>query len=271
MKKTLLAASLSLTMMAPAVMAHDTDGNHGNFSFGSEQCNLEFNNSLRLDKNVIEITDEDNQVMRIDNRANVYIEGKKVELSNAQRAAVSDYADGLREQLPQVADIALEGVKLASVALAEVSKTLDIPAFESLGSLMNDVSTEIHNSFYDGDTFVFDQDNLDAMGAAFGSEFEAKIEKAVEETMMESIGSILVAVGSELLSSGGDMNAMENKFENMGKAIEEKMEKEAAGLEKKAEALCGSFLVLAQQENELQSLLPGIKNYDLFTVKMGKN
>lgn len=271
MKKTLIAASFTTALMAPVAMAHDENDEHSNFSFGGQQCNLEFNNSLRLDKNVIEITGSNDKVMRIDNQANLYVDGTQVDLSSKEQQAVADYADGLREKLPQVAEIAMDGVKLAGSALEEVSKALNIPAFESLGEVMTTVSTELHARFYDGDTFVFDQANFDSMDEAFGPEFDAKIEKAIEETMMESVGSILVAIGSELLTSGGSMTAMEQRFENMGKAIEEKMEKEAAGLEQKAEALCGSFLVLAQQENELQSLVPNLEDYDLFSVKMGKN
>lgn len=40
------------------------------------------------------------------------INGEQVALNSAQRQAMTDYTDNLRVQLPEVANIALEGLKL---------------------------------------------------------------------------------------------------------------------------------------------------------------
>ena len=61
------------------------------------------------------------------------------------------------------------------------------------------------------------------------------------------MGSILVALGSELMSSGGDMQAFEERMENMGAQIEEKVELHAKTLEKRANSLCDDFVEIAQQ------------------------
>lgn len=265
MKKLLLVTSIAIALTATSAMAHDNDKG---FSLSSgDHCDLDFSNSLRLDKNAIEITNSDNQMLRIDNDSTVTVDGEKLSLSNEQTQAVTDYANGLREHLPKVADIALEGIKLAGVALDEVSATFNIGGLDDIGALMEEVATEVHAGFYDGGDFVFDQKNFDKIEQNFGPAFESRIEQAIEENMVESIGSILVAVGSEMLTSGGDMSAVEQKFENMGQRIEQAMEGKAADIEAKADALCGSFLQLAQQENELQHLIPGIEDYDLFVVK----
>ena len=81
------------------------------------------------------------------------------------------------------------------------------------------------------------------------------------------MGSILVALGSELMGSGGDMQAFEERMENMGAQIEEKVELHANALEKRANSLCDNFADIAKQEEKLVMQVPELKGYQLFSFK----
>jgi hypothetical protein len=262
MKKIVLVTTL---LCAPAVMAHSD--NAQSISFNSDQCNVEFKNDVRIKPNELEIFTANNKTMLFNNGGELTINDRVIALNNEQRAALTHYADRLRTQLPEVASIALEGVKIAGVALEEVATAFNIDGFENIASLMDDIKLEVENTFYQQGTFVMGQQSFNQFGENFSQQFEQQIETAVESAVMQSMGSILVALGSELLGSGGDMQAFEQRMENMGAQIEQKVQHHASSLEKRANALCASFTEIAEQEQQLVIELPALRGYQLFSVK----
>lgn len=262
MKKLLLMSTL---ICAPAVVAHND--NDSTVSFNNEQCNVEFKNDVRIKPDELEIFTANKQTMQFNTNGNLTINGESVALNHSQQKALTQYSDSLRTQLPEVANIALEGVKIAGVALQEVANAFNIDGLDNISSLMDDIKLEIQNTFYQQDTFVMGQQSFNQFGENFEQQFEQQIETDVESAVMQSMGSILVALGSELLGSGGDMQAFEQRMENMGTQIEEKVEQHADALEKRANALCENFANIAKQEEQLVVQVPELKGYQLFSFK----
>lgn len=262
MKKLLLVSSL---FIATSAMAHND--NDTNISFSGEQCDVEFKNDVRITPSELEVYTADNRTMKIIDQHTLYIDGQSVSLDASQQQAIADYSDSLRSQLPEVANIALDGVKIAGVAIEEVSKAFNIDGLNDISELMDDISVEVQNAFYQQGAFTMGQQNFEKFGQNFEDQFDEQIESAVESAMMQSMGSILVALGSELLGSGGDMDEFEQRMENMGAQIEARVETQAAQLEERADALCGSFADIAHKEQELVALVPQLKEYQLFTFK----
>ncbi|KTF11765.1 YggN family protein [Pseudoalteromonas carrageenovora] len=265
MKKLLLVSALICT---PAAMAHND--NDSAISFSNGQCNVEFKNDVRIKPNELEIFTANNRTMQFTTDGDLTINGELINLNSNQRAALNTYSDSLRTQLPEVANIALEGVKIAGVALAEVGNAFNIDGLDNMSELMDDIKMEVENTFYQQGTFVMGQQSFNQFGENFEQQFENQIETAVESAVMQSMGSILVALGSELLGSGGDMEAFEQRMENMGAQIEEKVELHANALEERANDLCGNFADIAKQEEQLVAQLPELQGYELFTIKPTK-
>ncbi len=262
MKKLLLVGSLFIATGALAHDDHDT-----NISFSGDSCEVEFQNDIRIKPSELEIYTPDNHSMVFSDNGELLIDGQTLSLDSEQRQAISDYSDSLRSQLPEVANIALEGVKIAGVAIEEVANAFNIQGFDSINELMADIEVEVENTFYQQGAFVMGQQSFDEFGENFESHFDEQIESAVESAMMQSMGSILMALGSELMGSGGDMQAFEQRMENMGAQIEQKVEQQANQLEKRADALCGNFSTIAEQEQQLVQLVPELKDYQLFSYK----
>ncbi|MGO2290833.1 YggN family protein [Pseudoalteromonas sp.] len=262
MKKLLLISSLLITT---SVMAHNDHDN--NISFNGEQCDVEFHNDVRIKPNELEIFTSDNHTMKIVNDNQLYIDDQSITLNSEQRQAINDYSESLRSQLPEVADIALESVKIAGVAINEVAQAFNIEELDSIDKLMADIETKVNDTFYQQDDFVMGQQSFQKFGENFESDFEEQISAAVESAISQSMGSILMAVGSQMMDSGGDMKSFEQRMENMGTAIETKVEQQAKRLEKRADTLCSNFSVIAEQEQQLVTLLPELKSYSLFSYK----
>ncbi|WP_457934269.1 YggN family protein [Pseudoalteromonas sp. SCSIO 43210] len=262
MKKLLLVSALICT---PAAMAHND--NDSAISFSSDECNVEFKNDVRIKPNELEIFTANNKTMLFNTHGDLTVNGEFVALNNSQREALTKYSDSLRTQLPEVANIALEGVKIAGVALEEVGNAFNIDGLDNMSELMDDIKIEVENTFYQQGTFVMGQQSFNQFGENFEQQFEQQIETAVESAVMQSMGSILVALGSELLGSGGDMDAFEQRMENMGAQIEEKVELHASALEERANSLCGNFADIAKQEEQLVMQVPELEGYQLFSFK----
>ncbi|WP_404341573.1 YggN family protein [Pseudoalteromonas mariniglutinosa] len=264
MQKLLLVGSL---FIATSAMAHN-DNNQ--ISFNGEQCDVAFQNDIRIKPNELEIFTADKQTMKITAQDSLYIDGEAITLNDSQRQAVNDYSESLRSQLPEVASIALEGVKIAGVAIEEVAAAFNIQRPDSISELMDEISGEVQNTFYQQGAFVIGQQSFTRFGENFEQQFEQHIQTAVESAVMQSMGSILMAVGSELMGSGGDMQAFEQRMENMGEQIEVRIEQQATKLEERANALCGNFSDIAEKEQHLVTLVPELKNYQLFTFKQNR-
>ncbi|URQ98689.1 YggN family protein [Pseudoalteromonas sp. SCSIO 43095] len=262
MKELLLVSAI---MCAPVAMAHND--NSSSISFSNDECNVVFKNDVRIKPNELEIVKANNQRMLFTAEGELSINGEQVALNSAQRQALTNYTDNLRVQLPEVANIALEGVKIAGVALEEVANAFNIDGLDNIATLMDDIQQEVEGTFYQQGTFVMGQQSFTQFGENFEQQFEQQIETAVESAVMQSMGSILVALGSELMGSGGDMQAFEERMENMGAQIEEKVEIHAKKLEQRANTLCGDFIEIAQQETQLAAQVPALKGYELFTIK----
>lgn len=259
MKKVIVLTAL---LASGASYAHSDN----NINISAKNCDLTFQNTLRISPHQVEIATANQQTMVVESNGAVTVAGKSLPLSPAEQSQMQDYADNLRGQVPQVAEIAMDGVKLAGAALDEVGAAFGIDSMTDMQTLMDDVAKEIEHGFYQDGTFVMDQGGFDAIGDTFDAEFDAKIETAMEQMVMESIGSLLVTLGTELLTAGGDFNKFEQRMENMGKQIEEKVERQAANLEQRANGLCLAFAELAKQEDEIQQQLPQLKAYDVFAL-----
>jgi hypothetical protein len=264
MKKLALVAALSVSS---AAFAHSpSDDQH--ISFNSDECSVDFKNDVRITPDELLITQAKNQSkLRITDAGVMYIDGKQIQLTEDQQQAVVNYADELRAQLPQVANIAIEGIKVAGVALNEVAAAFELKELGSLSTLLEEVQTEVSTTFYQQGAFVMGEKTFNDFGNHFEEQFEQRVEAAVEGAMMESIGSILMAVGSQMISSGGDMEKFEQRMHKMGEQIESKVEAQAHQIEQQANALCDQFALIAKTESQLETQIPAMSDYKLFSVK----
>lgn len=270
MKKLLLTTAVAACIgLSTNAVAHQ-DGHDSNMSFSSDSCNLEFNNTLAITPDTVNIKAESGEVV-IDQDGNLQINGEAQSLSAADQTLLARYSSDVRGQVPQVAEIAMEGVALAGVALSEVGNAFGLKNMATMEQMMSEIGDEIHAAFYDGGTFIMDQGRFDNIGDTFDSKFDQQMEQAMEEMIMESIGSLLITLGSEMLSSGGDMSEFEQRMERMGEQIEEKVELQAKNIEQRADQMCFDFKDLAMQEDELQARIPALANYDVFKVETKKS
>ncbi|MEC8375189.1 MAG: DUF2884 family protein, partial [Pseudomonadota bacterium] len=94
-------------------------------------------------------------------------------------------------------------------------------------------------------------------------EFEAELESLVSESM----GRILIALGTQMLWEGGDMSEFEQRMETWGEDLEFRLESQAAALEEKADALCEVLQKADYAEGQMQATISGLDDLNLLDME----
>jgi hypothetical protein len=233
------------------------------------QCEVNFEGKLSLEKQILTITTEDQDIIKINQQHQVFVNQQELSLNTDQQRWAAEYYDGINSAAPQAAALAIEGINIATIAVTQVFGELlgaDHKAVADLTDKLEDMSTELQYNFYAEDGSIrinadsFDEENF------FGPQWEQEFERSVEELVMSSMGSIMVAVGTEMLFGGGDMNGFEQKMEGFAENIEKNVETKGLALEEKADKLCIQLASVSYAEDKLQESVPALSKLDVITV-----
>ncbi|NQY62823.1 MAG: YggN family protein [Alteromonadaceae bacterium] len=254
----LVLAPLSLLVCSSAI-AHDS-------------CNVELDAGMKISKQAIEFFKGDEKdrtsLYKIVNNDTLYVNGKQIDLTSDQQSLVKDYSTSIRAVVPEVKNIALEGIDLAvdgvNLAFNELLGKGNSVG-EDLTFELGKIRKELDARFSTDGGFYIDENGMN-MDEVFGDEFETRIESVVEEAVMHSMGSILIAVGQELLFSGGDMDSFETRMESFGEQIEYEMETRSEAIEAKAEALCHSIAKIDHLEEQLKAEISELEEFNVLVV-----
>jgi len=245
----------SAILMSGSVWAHNS-------------CDIDLNAHVRIDNKVVEFSDENQPLYKIVDDKYLYVEGDKVSLDKQQQVLITQYSKDIKALVPEVRGVVTEGIDLAVEGVGL--------AFNELLGEDNDVGNELTSEL----TIIKDElaqklslehgVSIGKEGVAddnfFGKEFENRIETVVESAVKKSMGTLLIAVGKEMLFSGGDPEAFEARMENFGEQIETEMESRAEELEKKANVLCYSVKKLDEQEEHLREEVSELAPFNMIKV-----
>lgn len=223
----------------------------------ASQCNVEFNGNMQLENQILAVTLDNDSQMTIDQYKTLSVDGIALSLNTEQQQWVENYYDGINQAAPQAAAIATDAVALASTALNEVFTELlgsDNTALADLSDKLRNLDDQIQYNFYADNGDIRLHSESFENGEFFGEQWEAQFEEAVEDLVTDSIGHLMVAIGTQLIFSGGDMDAFEQKMQRFGEQMEQKVEYQASALEERADELCSTLTQVDYAESQLQQI-----------------
>ncbi|HBY88402.1 MAG TPA: hypothetical protein DEO86_21325 [Colwellia sp.] len=259
---TLIASALTLSFASSAAYANTS-------------CNVDLSAGLAIKVNSIEFLlaeddsdEKERSLYTIIDGKKLLIENQEIKLSDEQKNLVKKYDEQIRHLVPQVKDVAIEGVDLAIEGVNL--------AFNGLLGKGNAVAADLTTEL----TLIREQvstnlsiehgvsvgvEGLESEGL-LGKDFDKRIESAVEKAVLNSMGSILIAMGQQMVASEGDERNFETRMENFGEKIEHEMTTRSAVIEKKAEALCSSIAEVDALEEQLKLEIEPLAGINIFTV-----
>ncbi|MCJ8320197.1 MAG: YggN family protein [Colwellia sp.] len=253
---TISALVLATSLSMPKVYAHDS-------------CNVELESGVKISTKSIEFLDSDkNSLYKIINDEVLIVDGKAIDLNSSQQSMITEYSTSIRAVVPEVKDIALDAITLASDGVNMAFNELlgeDNHIGKEISAELNIIHQQVDEYLSVERGFYIDENGIDG-DEIFGEDFESRIEEVVEKAVQNSMGTLLIAVGKELLSSGGNTGTFETRMESFGEKMEHEMETRAQEFEQRAQALCASVVKIDALEAELQGNISELSAINVITA-----
>ncbi|GGD59059.1 DUF2884 family protein [Lacimicrobium alkaliphilum] len=249
----------SLLLLSSSVLAAD--------------CNVNLKGELSLEKGVVTLFTQDKHPLVL-NGTNATYRGNTLSLNDEQQLLLNQYHQQVTDLAPQVADIAMDAVALASKGINTAFGELlgeDDPLVLEFSEEMDMLRDKVSQQLYAEDgTIRFNSVQL-KNDQFLGPQFESEIEQKVKQMVARSMGSLMMAMGKQMLASGGDMKSFEQRMENFGERIEQQMTTKADGIEKRADELCYDLAKLDGLEKQIGQQIPALAGLDIVRVDGHKN
>jgi hypothetical protein len=239
MKKiTMIAGALSLALFCAPAQASRIDS-----------CNYGTDFDLKVENSIITFNQDSGTEIIIDQDNHLFINGAEKQLDNGQQQLIDDYSDGVRDLIPEVTAIALEGVSLgvgaASMALGILLGEGD-PDYERFNYKISELADSI--------TIKLDANNFNSkqLEDVFGSDFENQIESVVEEAVAELTPRLMAKIVTAAMAGDSDgISSFEDRANSLEDEIEAFVQPKADAIEARAEELCSSIEVLDSLETQM--------------------
>jgi hypothetical protein len=252
----------TLLLSSASVLAH-------NNSFSGNACDIELLTNISVSPEAIEFSQNDSPLYTIINNEKLYVAGNEISLSGGEQTLLTSYSTKIREVFPEIRSITIEGIDVAiqglNLAFNELLGEGNQAGIE-LTSQLQLIAEEVDTKFT-GD-FILNEEGLIINDQAFMQASERRIENIVEHSLTSSVGSLLVAVGQEMLFSRGDSDAFQQKMEDFGEKIEHEMELRANNLGQRANALCKLVHSIDNLEEELKLNIQALPKVNVLYTKL---
>lgn len=229
----------------------------------AQRCPVEVQNEIHINNGQVSVYQEGQPKMMIDENNNVFINGKPLDLNAMQRRAVDAYRNGVQEYLPKVADLANDGVGIATDILEEVSASFDSKeSFASVESWIDEYEKKARETFYQDGEFVMPTDMFADVDPSWKTEFD----DAMKSVSVESMSALFAALSAEMKSGEMNFTELQRKFSELKRRIEEHIQTRSSDISEKANRLCDSVKGLAEEEQQLHNVIPELKDYQMFEI-----
>ncbi|CAM2758375.1 YggN family protein [Vibrio mytili] len=235
-------------------------------SFGgySAQCRVDIHNEVRMDGQSLEIRQTSGDTAVVDEDGNLVIKGESIELDADQKAAIGDYRDKMNAYIPQVKQLASDGLELANDIIDDIAKSLDAPnAYDNVKVSIKAFFEDIESRYYKDGDFILPADSFESMTKSWTDDFE----KAQEIFNKEFLSSTFAALSTKMQDDGGlNLTALSEAMAELSAKVEQRLAEHSKKVEKQADDLCESLDDMADEENDLLKKIPELNDYRVFTI-----
>lgn len=187
------------------------------------------------------------------------VDGKEIAVSRADADALRRYEDGVRRLMPQVADIAREGVQIGFSAMTSV--TLTFADGDQRASMLEKLKRKQAQALREID---------EGIGAGHWSSdrMTETLAGSVTDSVGELVGSVTSsAVTAALSGDSSKVAALQARADALDKTLDREMDKRSHALDAKAQKICPQLDDLAALQRGWNVRLGDGKPLELMTIK----
>jgi len=236
----------------------------------AEQCSINFNYGVIIDPTHIRMIEHGKTIVQINNTHQLFVSGREISLTEEQQQLIHEFSSGIRQQVPKIVSIAIDGVDIGLKAVNKVIGGLtgeNSASQQKIQAQFNDLKWRLRKRFNQSanNYFIAPQDFDD-----FDDIFTGEFEEIIEEVISDSIGSILIAVGDAIISRDNErgngeqrISTIHERMESMSKDLELEISASANVLKNKAKQFCKNLSNLNKVENQIQNSITELANFNL--------
>lgn len=228
------------------------------------QCKVDLKNEIHLDGKAVEIYQEGGESAVVDANNNLLIAGEMVSLSQEQKQAIAEYRESLNSYIPQVKQMAQDGLALANNIVDDVATSFDMPgAFDSVKESMKSFYADVESRYYKNGDLILPAETFGSMADIWTQD----LEKAGELFNEEFIASAFNAMSEKMKAEGGlNLTQMADSMAELKERISERLAEHEEDVIKQGQEFCDSLDEMAEQEQQLHQKIPELKDYQIFTI-----
>lgn len=256
--KTLIATAIAATLSFSALATE------------SQNCALQFKDDLVIAPTSVQLQRADQSLWLINSDGQLWLDGKAVDTDANTQQALQQYQQGLRGQAQETVLLVADALQMASDAISRVvtqfggdNSDVQQGIDKSLAKLRTNLDQLVIKN---GDEIRINGSKLHNADAEFSKEFE----QAVESSMSEMTGSMLVMVGQAMSRGEGNFEQRMEQFgkemEQFGEELEADMESRGQALEKRGNSICQNLQQLDKLEQQIQAQVPAMTAFDLINT-----
>ncbi len=237
----------------------------------AQQCSINLNYGVIIDPKHIRIVEKAQTQVQINNSNQLFIRGSEVTLTSEQQLLLTRFSTGIRQQVPEIVSIAIEGVDIGLKAVNEVVAGLtgeNSASQQKVQAKFEELKWRIRARFnQSANNYYIAPQDLNDFDEMLTGEFEQEIEAMISA----SIGSIFEAVGQSMFADSDDneyggetrITTFDNRLTSISKGLELEVSKRAKALDEKAAIFCQQLIQLDEIEAQLHQAIPALKDYNL--------
>jgi hypothetical protein len=226
---------------------------------GLHTCDFESDYDLRIEPRGVVFHRSSGTPGRVEMQAGrLLVDGREIALSAADRERVHGIEARIRELVPEVKALALDGVGIATEAVTQVALAFADGDADKVVGRMDELGAELRARI----------ERSDDSGDWNDAEFERAIGRLTGEIVPLLVGDITsLAVKAALSGDDSGARALEQRVEAMERELEQRVEQRSRSLEARADALCPRIEELDRLESALEVRLAGNQALELLRAE----
>jgi len=238
----------------------------------AESCDVNFKYGVVIDPIHVRLLNKETTYIQITRNKQLFVSGREIMLNSKQENLLATYSKNIRQQVPQIVSIAVNGVDVGLEAVNKVISGLtgeNSQSHQKFQERFTDMQWRLRGRFnHSDDSYFIAPQDFDDFDEIFSGEFE----KEIEQIVTQSLGSILMAVGEAIVNDESDDNEnrggdLSHRMENLSEDLKLGLISQTNELDKKVKVFCENLKQLDQLEEQIRLTIPNLNQLDLIGDK----
>ncbi len=235
----------------------------------AETCEIELKYGILITPEHIRILERHFTQIQINHDEQLFINGEWIQLEVHEIELLKSFSKGLRNEVPQIVGIAMEG---AEIGLTALDKIMNGIADNADGDLFKEEFDSFRARFKQkfnqfDDKFYIAPQSLDKLDDFFEDELGQEVKKVVTGSLSAVLIALSEAINSNDSGLERDVMDVSEQLERLESKIEQQLSVKSLVLQRKAKQFCDRLTELNKTESELQVMVPELRNYDVVKLK----